>query len=129
LKTNRRRLQQRRRYARDRGDGMRPRAARVSRGRDDVVVEVHVHNQLPEPAAPEAGRAARAVTVERPALRFSGELFSWGDHYHPLFRKIVPMLTERQARQRRLLARLARYTVWTALLAALTTLGCNYFVP
>jgi hypothetical protein len=109
--------------------GGRARAVRVSRGRDDVVVEVHVHNELPRPEEPRRERAGAMYLPphRRPRPSFSGTLFSWRDHYHPIFEKIVPVVTSKAERERRFLSRLARLTLWAAVLAALTTVGCEYF--
>jgi type II secretory pathway component PulM len=58
---------------------------------------------------------------------FSGSLFSWREHYHPIFQKMVPLYSAKAARERRFLAWLSRITLWAAVLAALTTVGCEYF--
>jgi len=106
----------------------------VARGRDDVVVEVHVHNELPRPESPPTTSRDRAGAMyfpphRRPRPAFTGSLFSWRDHYHPIFEKIVPMVADKAERERRFLSRLARFTLWVAVLAALTTVGCEYFRP
>ena len=108
-------------------DAGRPHAVRVPHGRDDVVVEVHVHNEIHYPEEPALSGAAIYVPPERSSPGFSGTLFSWREHYDPIFKKIVPLMSERAARHRRLLSWLGRLTVWVAALAALTTVGCQYF--
>ena len=39
------------------------------------------------------------------------------------------MVADKEARERRFFSRLARFTLWVAVLAALTTVGCEYFHP
>lgn len=127
MSNTRKRLEQRRTYNREHpADRMPPRRLSVSKRRDDVLVEVHVHNQLPPPTVIAAVEQTAPPAGEWPRPAFSGRLYSWREHYHPLFEKIVPMLTEKQARRRRMMARVARITFWGAVLAGLTTLGCNY---
>jgi hypothetical protein len=107
------------------GHGRR-RAARVPYRNEEIVVEVHVHNELPG-ADGKTATTTYVRTRERPSPHFSGSLFSWRDHYHPIFQKIVPLVAEKEARDRRWLAWLARLSLWAAALAALATLGCECF--
>ncbi len=96
-----------------------------------MVVEVHVHNELPRPENPTRDRSGAMYIPphRRPRPAFTGSLFSWRDHYHPIFEKIVPMVAGKAERERRFFSRLARFTLWVAVLAALTTVGCQYFRP
>lgn len=124
----RKRLENRRTYRREIAeDDRRPRAVRVTHRAKDVVVEVHVHNEL-VPVAVAAGDENEYTPVDkRPRLEFHGDLFSWREHYDPLFRKIIPMVEEKRNRRRRYVAVIARLTLWGSVVAALTTLGCNVF--
>lgn len=104
------------------------RAVRAPRGREEIVVEVHVHNELPRRDG-KAPSAPYVRTYERQSVRFSGSLFSWREHYHPIFEKIVPLVAHKEARTRRWPAWLGRLSVWVAVLAALATVSCYCIQP
>ena len=133
LKTTRQHSDRGRRYRRDAisRDG-RAHAVRVSRGRDEIVLEVHVHNEMPAQDGAVVRTSTRPSYIppdRRSGPGFSGTLYSWREHYHPIFKKIVPLVADKAAREKRFLARLARLSLWAAVLAALTTVGCEYFRP
>jgi hypothetical protein len=126
--TTRKRLENRRTYRREIAeDDTRPRAVRVTHHAKDVVVEVHVHNELAPVDVAADGEDQYMPVDRRPRVEFNGDLFSWREHYDPLFRKIIPMVEEQRSRRRQYVAVIARLTLWGSVVAALTTLGCNVF--
>lgn len=128
MPTTRKRLHQRRVYRREiADDDSRPRAVRLSSPSKDVVLEVHVHNELARLEVAASGEGDQLGSDTRRRLEFNGDLFSWREHYDPLFRKIIPMVAEKRARRRKYVAIIARLTLWGSVIAGLTTLGCNYF--
>ena len=88
-----------------------------------------MHNELAPVAVATAEFDSSVHPDKRTRLEFHGDLFSWREHYDPLFKKIIPMVEEKRARRRKYVTVIARLTLWGSVVAALTTLGCNYFGP
>jgi hypothetical protein len=99
------------------------REVRVERaGGDQIVLQVHVHNQAAPAEVPQPPRARRRTL--RPM--FTGRLFGWEEHYEPIAKKMQPLLAGRERnRKPGLFGRLRRLGLLLALLAAVVAVGCH----
>jgi hypothetical protein len=107
------------------GEPVRARGVRVvRRGSDQVVLHVHVHNDINGASARRSG-AQTSIAKRRPY--FTGLLYGWDEHYGPIAKKMGPVVDAMQRKaERSLLSRLRRIGLLIVALVSIVAVSCHY---
>lgn len=100
----------------------------VRRGSDQVVLHVHVHNDVhgAEQTRP-ARRSGADTSIAQRRPSFTGPLYGWDDHYKPIAKKMAPIVAAMHRKaERSLLGRLRRIGFLIVLLASVVAVSCQY---
>jgi hypothetical protein len=120
---SRKRIDRRRAYRHDGVAEPHAQGAVSARAGENVVVNVHVHNEIPPAGDPSAAnrRAKTAPPVRLPSFR--GRLYSWKDHYQPIVNRLAPIIAQRE--KSRGGSRVRRLCLAAAVIAAVAAVGCG----
>ena len=119
---SRKRIDRRRRYRHDGVAEPHAQAPVSARASENVVVNVHVHNEI-APADPSAAKRRARTTPPIRLPSFRGTLYSWKDHYQPIVNRLAPIVAQRE--KSRGGSRVRRLCLAAALIAAVAAVGCG----